>query len=159
MFSIVGMPCAANETSDRSHCWLEGVPRELDKVTLPAYRVEPPDILSIDCLLQVPDENYRLHEGDTVMLTVWDTFPKNRSRVFFRLKQAESFDSDSATTKFTLLDSPSAKHLRPSMAICESTYASHRSVYRFGKRLEFKESRVNIASARMVRLLSESMDR
>ncbi len=55
---------------------LEGVPRELDKVTLPAYRVEPPDILSIDCLLQVPDENYRLHEGDTVMLTVLDTLPE-----------------------------------------------------------------------------------
>ena len=52
-----------------------GVPRELDKVTLPAYRVEPPDILSIDVLQQVPDEYYRLHDGDSVMLTVLGTLP------------------------------------------------------------------------------------
>lgn len=52
-----------------------GVPKELDKVTLPTYRVEPPDILSIDVLQQVPEASYSLHDGDSVMLTVLGTLP------------------------------------------------------------------------------------
>lgn len=51
------------------------VPRELDKVTLPVYRIEPPDILSIDVVQQVAQSNYALHAGDTVLLTVLGALP------------------------------------------------------------------------------------
>ncbi len=138
---------------------LEGVPRELDKVTLPAYRVEPPDILSIDCLLQVPDENYRLHEGDTVMLTVLDTLPEEPIAGIFPIEAGGVIRLGFGYDQVTLLDSPSARHLRLSTVICESTFVSHRSVYRSDKPPVFIESRVNIASARMAQSLSGSMDR
>lgn len=52
------------------------VPRELDKATLPAYRIEPPDILSIDVVQQVSESDYLLHASDTLMLTVTGTFPE-----------------------------------------------------------------------------------
>ncbi len=51
------------------------VPRELDKATLPAYRIEPPDILSIDVVQQVSESDYILHAADSVMLTVIGTLP------------------------------------------------------------------------------------
>lgn len=51
------------------------VPRELDKVTLPTYRVEPPDILSIDVMQQVSQETYALQSGDVIALTVLGTYP------------------------------------------------------------------------------------
>lgn len=52
------------------------VPRELDKTTLPAYRIEPPDILSIDVVQQVSEADYLLHAADTLMLNVSGTFPE-----------------------------------------------------------------------------------
>ncbi len=51
------------------------VPRELEKATLPAYRIEPPDILSIDVVQQISESDYQLHAGDTLMLTVSNTMP------------------------------------------------------------------------------------
>ncbi|WP_283431215.1 polysaccharide biosynthesis/export family protein [Neorhodopirellula lusitana] len=51
------------------------VPRELDKATVPIYRVEPPDILTIDVMLQVPHSTYGLNVGDAVSLSVVGTFP------------------------------------------------------------------------------------
>ena len=51
------------------------VPRELDKATLPSYRIEPPDILSIDAVQHVSESDYLLHAADTVMLTVVGTLP------------------------------------------------------------------------------------
>ncbi len=51
------------------------VPRELDKVTVPMYRVEPPDILTIDVVQQVAQSSYPLQMGDTVLLTVTGAFP------------------------------------------------------------------------------------
>ncbi len=51
------------------------LPRELDKVTIPLYRVEPPDILSIDVVQQVAQSTYALDVGDSIALTVLGTFP------------------------------------------------------------------------------------
>lgn len=53
----------------------EWVPRELDKVTVPMYRVEPPDVLTIDVLQNVSQATYQLQVGDTVALNVLGTFP------------------------------------------------------------------------------------
>src|SRR4051812_1732081 len=44
-------------------------PRELQKVTLPDYIIEPPDILTIDAVTLVPHPPYRLHPLDIVKLT------------------------------------------------------------------------------------------
>jgi polysaccharide export outer membrane protein len=44
-------------------------PRELQKVTLPDYIIEPPDILAIDAVTLVPHPPYRLHPLDIVKIT------------------------------------------------------------------------------------------
>ena len=44
-------------------------PRELQKVTLPDYIIEPPDILTIDAVTLVPHPPYRLHPLDIVRVT------------------------------------------------------------------------------------------
>ena len=52
------------------------VPRELDKVTTPMYRVEPPDILTIDVQQNIPQETHLLQPGDRFALNVTGTFPE-----------------------------------------------------------------------------------
>ncbi len=44
----------------------DGVPRELAKVVLPRYQIEPPDILVIEAVNVVPKPPYRLRTGDVV---------------------------------------------------------------------------------------------
>lgn len=51
------------------------VPRELDKATSPAYRIEPPDVLKIEIVQRVSQATYSLHVGDTVVISVTGTFP------------------------------------------------------------------------------------
>ena len=48
---------------------------ELDKVSVPMYRVEPPDILTIDVSQHVSQASYPLQVGDLVGLSVHGTFP------------------------------------------------------------------------------------
>jgi polysaccharide export outer membrane protein len=49
-------------------------PREIDKVSLPAYRVEPPDILSIEMLKMVPRPPYRIETYDVLQIRASGTF-------------------------------------------------------------------------------------
>ncbi|MEX0724833.1 MAG: polysaccharide biosynthesis/export family protein [Planctomycetaceae bacterium] len=51
------------------------VPRELDKVTLPPYRVEPPDILLIEALHNVRPAGDLLRSGDQLLIRVSGTIP------------------------------------------------------------------------------------
>lgn len=51
------------------------VPRELVKVTLPTYTVEPPDILSIDAVRIIPLPPYRANTLDVLMIQVTGTLP------------------------------------------------------------------------------------
>jgi polysaccharide biosynthesis/export protein len=51
------------------------VPKELTKVPLPAYVIEPPDILQIDAIRLVPQGAYKIEALDTVLLRVTNTFP------------------------------------------------------------------------------------
>ena len=53
----------------------EFVPRELDKVTTPMYRIEAPDVLTIDVQQNVSQANHGLQAGDVVSLNVSGTFP------------------------------------------------------------------------------------
>jgi len=50
-------------------------PRELNKVILPVYTIEPPDVLAIDAINIVPKAPYRFRTLDTVMLRVKHTLP------------------------------------------------------------------------------------
>ncbi len=51
------------------------VPRELSKVVLPAYRIEPPDILVIDAIHVVPSHPYHLRTLDVLAIDVQGTLP------------------------------------------------------------------------------------
>lgn len=51
------------------------VPRELDKATIPMYRIEAPDILTIDVQQTVSESSHPLAAGDVVSLSVNGVFP------------------------------------------------------------------------------------
>jgi len=51
-------------------------PRELNKVVLPPYVIEPPDILSIDAVNIVPKSPYRLRMLDKVVIQVENALPE-----------------------------------------------------------------------------------
>jgi protein involved in polysaccharide export with SLBB domain len=52
------------------------VPRESNKVVMPPYVIEPPDILLIDAVRAVPKAPYRLKTGDVIAIEVLGT-PSN----------------------------------------------------------------------------------
>jgi polysaccharide export outer membrane protein len=74
-------PPAAEPASDPAACNDNGcgpngpIPRELDKVSLPAYIVEPPDILVIDTIRGTPLPPYRIEPLDTLQIQVTDALP------------------------------------------------------------------------------------
>ncbi len=51
------------------------MPRELSKVVLPTYTVEPPDILVVEAIHIVPKSPYALRTGDILAITVLGTLP------------------------------------------------------------------------------------
>jgi polysaccharide export outer membrane protein len=51
------------------------MPRELSKVSLPTYRVEPPDVLVIEALNIVPKVPYHLRTADVLTIQVQGAFP------------------------------------------------------------------------------------
>lgn len=51
------------------------VPRELDKVTLPEYRVEPPDILLIEAVINIRPPSDKLRAGDQLLIRVANGLP------------------------------------------------------------------------------------
>lgn len=52
------------------------VPRELDKVTLPRYVIEPPDILLIEGVKLVPKSPHRIETFDVLLIRVSGAFPE-----------------------------------------------------------------------------------
>lgn len=53
------------------------VPRELAKVTMPDYVIEPPDVLQIDLLIAVPKPPYRIQPLDVLAVRVPDALPES----------------------------------------------------------------------------------
>jgi polysaccharide export outer membrane protein len=53
------------------------VPRELEKITLPDYIIEPPDVLLIDALKVIPKPPYRIEPLDVLQITVDGTSQDN----------------------------------------------------------------------------------
>ncbi len=50
-------------------------PDEINRVSLPPYKVAPPDILTIDLVRMVPRPPYRVEALETLAITVTDTLP------------------------------------------------------------------------------------
>lgn len=50
-------------------------PNEIQRVSLPPYKVAPPDILFIDLVRMVPRPPYRVEPLETLVITVTDTLP------------------------------------------------------------------------------------
>ena len=53
------------------------IPRELQKVALPAYRVEPPDILLIQAVSNIRPADDPLSPGDQLIISVINTLPED----------------------------------------------------------------------------------
>jgi polysaccharide export outer membrane protein len=51
------------------------LPRELSKTTLPAYIIEPPDVLFIDAVRIIPKPPYRIEPLDVLLIQVAETLP------------------------------------------------------------------------------------
>src|SRR5688572_4647624 len=64
------------------------VPRELEKVTLPRYVIEPPDILLVEGVKLVPKSPHRLEALDVILIRVLGAFPEQP------LDDTYSIDSD-----------------------------------------------------------------
>src|SRR5438105_2498977 len=47
---------------------LSDLPRELDKVTMPEYRVEPPDILTIEAVKAIPKPPHNVEPLDVLFI-------------------------------------------------------------------------------------------
>jgi polysaccharide biosynthesis/export protein len=65
-FSLLSTGCASMQHADPGPD--SGIPRELDKVTLPPYVIEPPDTLIIDAIRLVPLPPYRIEPLDQLVI-------------------------------------------------------------------------------------------
>jgi polysaccharide export outer membrane protein len=68
----------------------KAVPRELSMVSLPAYQIEPPDVLQIEVLKLVPRPAYRLDVYDVLLIHVLGTLQEQPIHGYF-LIEGEGF--------------------------------------------------------------------
>jgi polysaccharide biosynthesis/export protein len=68
------------------------VARELEKVALPRYLIEPPDILLIDALRVVPKDPFRIEPLDILYVDVEGTFPDAAIRGPYPVEPGGSVD-------------------------------------------------------------------
>jgi len=61
-------------------------PRELNKVSLPTYRIEPPDVLQIEMLKLVPLPPYRASAFDYIEVHVANVLPEMPINGYFRVE-------------------------------------------------------------------------
>ncbi len=63
----------------------EAPPTELNKVTLPTYRIEPPDILLINAIKVVPKSPYKIDVLDTLSVQVANALPDQPIQGLYRV--------------------------------------------------------------------------
>src|SRR5271165_1546407 len=71
----VGCVSTCGHCNPCTKCALEDTPRELAKMSLPAYVIEPPDILLIDAVRVVPLPPYKVQPLDVLLIQATDTLP------------------------------------------------------------------------------------
>ena len=76
---ILGVPVLSSGcTSMHSHkgeAFVADMPRELNKVTMPQYRIEPPDILLIQAVNNIRPADTKLEIGDELLLKLRKGLP------------------------------------------------------------------------------------
>src|SRR5262245_28392589 len=76
LFLATGCKVAQPHAMDSAYAvGLPAMPRELNKVVLPTYTVEPPDILVIEAIHIVPRSPYLLRTADVLAINVLGTLP------------------------------------------------------------------------------------
>jgi polysaccharide export outer membrane protein len=77
LMALMASGCASTgEINDElARVAYSGIPRELDKATLPDYRVEPPDILLIEAVNNIRTEDVPIHVGDLVEIRLGNPTP------------------------------------------------------------------------------------
>lgn len=73
--SLAGCASTAQLQNELELINASGIPRELDKATLPEYRVEPPDILLIEAVNNIRTPETLLEVGDTVNIRLGNPEP------------------------------------------------------------------------------------
>lgn len=68
----------------------EAPPNELSKVSLPTYRIEPPDILLIDAIKLVPKPPYHIEVLDELFVSVSNTLPDQPIQGAYRVDPSGS---------------------------------------------------------------------
>jgi len=87
-------------------------PRELDKVILPIYTIEPPDVLSIDAINIVPRSPYYLKTGDRIELYVEGVFPEQPIGRKVPIGDAEPYAEQTIYEQY-MIESGGIVHLGP----------------------------------------------
>jgi polysaccharide export outer membrane protein len=75
LLAITGCRVPHHDLADGAPMPPADMPRELSKVVLPVYTVEPPDILVIEAIHIVPKSPYLLRTGDVMAINVLGTLP------------------------------------------------------------------------------------
>ena len=76
---LAGSGCCVNQEVRRTafDAAVTDIPTEMQKVSIPPYRVEPPDILSIEAVNNIRPDQDTLRAGDELVVRVSGTFPVN----------------------------------------------------------------------------------
>lgn len=74
LFAILGA-AGCRTVSDHPTPVVNALPKELNKVTLPEYRIEPPDILQINAVQLIPLPPYRIQSLDSLAIQVPNALP------------------------------------------------------------------------------------
>lgn len=87
--TAIASGCATTEPHKVTAAWEESeseiAPNELNRVTLPEYRMEPPDILLIDAIRVVPKPPYYIEPLDLLLIQVQGALPEEPIAAGYRV--------------------------------------------------------------------------
>lgn len=139
------------------------IPRELCKSVLPAYRIEPPDILSIEAVHLVPHSPYHLRTFDLLSIQCEGTLPDAPINGIFRLQPGGMVKlgfsyGEVAVGGLTVAEAEQAveKHLRthlkePAVSLSLADIAAKQQIS--GQHLVGPDGSVNLGTYGSVRLV------
>lgn len=132
------------------------VPREMDYVNLPTYRIEPPDILLIDALRIVPKEPFRIETNDYLFVNAIGTLPEQPINAAYLVTPGGTIDLGASygrvkVDNLTLDEANLAveKHLKrtlrdPQVSVTLAQYGAQSQI--IGERIVGQDGRVTMGS-------------